>query len=76
MNEKCVNLLKEVIKNNYKNIEMEDSLFDENEFYYEFSSSDKVSENDFNDIVSKMKEIDNSIFVKLVRISGVYYRVI
>ena len=74
MNEKCVNLLKEVIKNNYKNIEMDDLYFDENEFYYEFSSSDKVSENDFDDIISKMKEIDNSIFVKLIRISGVYYK--
>ena len=74
MNEKCVNLLKEVIKNNYKNIEMDDLYFDENEFYYEFGSSDKVSENDFDDIISKMKEIDNSIFVKLIRISGVYYK--
>ena len=72
MNEKAVKLLKEIISKKYNNIELENNNFDDNEFYYEFKSSDKVSENDFNDLEKEIHKLDNSIFVKLLRISGVY----
>ena len=71
MNEKAVKLLQEVINKNYKNIELENINFDD-EFYYEFKSSDKVSENDFKKLEKEIHELDNSMYVKLLRISGVY----
>lgn len=73
MNEKCARILKKVINNMYSNISLDKLIINDDEFYYEFKTSDKVSENDFPKIVEKMKEIDNNIFVKLLRISGVYY---
>ena len=38
LNEKAVNLLEQIIKNNYKNISLDSKYFDENEFHYEFKS--------------------------------------
>ena len=36
MNKKCVELLKEVINNNYHNVRLDNISYDDNEFYYEF----------------------------------------
>ena len=72
MNKKCVELLKEVINNNYHNVRLDNINYDDNEFYYEFKSDDQVSENDFEKIENEIKKLDNSIYVKLLRISGVY----
>jgi len=72
MNKKCVEILKQVINNNYKNIKLEKSVVDKDEFYYEFQSDYSVSENDFIKLENEMKKIDNDIYVKLIRISGVY----
>lgn len=73
MNKKCCELLKEVIQKNYNNIELDKMYYDNNEFYYEFKCNEQISENDFKKIEEKIKELDNNIFVKLLRISGVYY---
>ena len=73
MNKKCVELLKEVIKNNYHNVRLDSVSYDENEFYYDFKSDEQVSENDFEKLENEIKKLDNSIFVKLLRISGVYF---
>lgn len=73
LNEKAVLLLEQIIKNKYDNIDMDSKYFDENEFYYEFKCEDKVSENDFVNLENKIHELDNSCYVKLLRISGVYY---
>ena len=73
MNKKCVELLKQVINNLYENISLDNISYDNNEFYYEFKSNNKISENDFNKIEEEMKKIDSSILVKLLRIGGVYY---
>lgn len=73
MNKKCVELLKEVIQKEYKNVRQDNMSYDDNEFYYEFNVDGQISENDFNYLEDEIKKLDNSVFVKLLRISGVYY---
>lgn len=73
MNKKCVELLKEVINNNYSNVRLDNIFYDENDFYYEFKSDEQVSKNDFVKLENEIRNIDNSVYVKLLRISGVYY---
>ena len=48
MNEKCCKLLKQVINKLYDNIRLDSMSYNEDEFYYEFKSNIKISENDFN----------------------------
>lgn len=73
INEKSVNLLKKVIKNNYKNILLDNVYYDKNEFYYEFKIEEKISEKDFENLEKQIRKLDKDIYVKLLRISGVYY---
>ena len=73
MNKKCCELLKEVINKNYNNIRLDNMSYDDNEFYYEFKSDEQVSENDFEKLENEIKNMDNSIYVKLLRVSGVYF---
>lgn len=73
INEKAVLLLEKVIKEKYKNIKLDNKVFNEEEFYYEFKSDKKISENDFELLEKEISKLDNSCFVKLLRISGVYY---
>ena len=73
MNKECVELLKEVINNNYHNIRLNNMSYNDDEFYYEFKSDEQVSENDFVKLENEIKKLDNSVFVKLLRISGVYF---
>ena len=72
MNKKCVELLKRVINNNYNNVRLDNVSYDDNEFYYEFKSDEQVSENDFEKLENEIKKLDSSVFVKLLKISGVY----
>ena len=64
MNKKCVELLKEIINNNYHNIRLDNMYYDDNEFYYEFKADEQVSENDFEKLENEIKKIDNSIYIK------------
>ena len=73
MNKKCCELLKEVINKNYNNIRLDNMSYNDDEFYYEFKSDEQVSENDFEKLENEIKKLDSSIFVKLLRISGVYF---
>ena len=73
MNKKCVELLKEVINGIYHNVRLDNIFYDDNEFYYEFKSDEQVSENDFEKLEDEIKKLDNSVFVKLLKISGVYF---
>ena len=73
MNKKGLELLKKAINKNYKNISLDNGYVDDDEFYYEFKSSDKVSENDFEKLEKEIRKLDNNIYVKLLRTSGVYY---
>ena len=73
MNKKCCELLKEVINENYDNIRLDNMSYNDDEFYYEFKADEQVSENDFNKLENEIRKLDNSIYVKLLRVSGVYY---
>lgn len=73
INEKAVLLLEKVIKEKYKNVKLDNKKFDEEEFYFEFKIEDKISENDFEWLEKQINKLDNNCFVKLLRISGVYY---
>lgn len=72
MNKKCCELLKEVINKNYNNIRLDSMFYNDEEFYYEFKSDEQVSENDFLKLENDIKKLDNSVYIKLLRISGVY----
>jgi len=71
MNKKCCELLKEVINKNYKNIRLDNMSYNDEEFYYEFKADEQVSEKDFEKLESEIKQ--NNVYVKLLKISGVYY---
>lgn len=73
LNEKAVLLLEQTIKNNYQEVEYSKTFADENEFFYEFKINERISENDFSVLEKKINELDNECYVKLLRISGVYY---
>ena len=73
MNKICVELLKEVINKKYHNIRLDNIFYNDEDFYYEFKSDEQVSENDFLEIEKEIKKLDNSVYLKLLRISGVYF---
>jgi threonyl-tRNA synthetase len=74
INKKGVMLLQKYINDKYKNISLEDVSFNNDEFYYEFKMDNKISENDFINIEKELFNRDSSIYIKLLRISGVYYK--
>lgn len=67
-------LLREVIREKYGEISLESVNFDKDEFYYDFKVDSQVSENDFAYLEKQIHENDGSVFVKLIRVSGVYYQ--
>ena len=73
MNMKCCELLKEVINKNYNNIRLDNMSCNDDEFYYEFKADEQVSENDFEKLENEIRKIDNDVYVKLLRVSGVYF---
>lgn len=73
INKKAVLLLEQVIKENNNDVKLDNSNYNEEEFYYEFKIENKISENDFESIEKKIHELDNNVYVKLLRISGVYF---
>ena len=72
INERCSKLLQEVIRNNYSNLVHESIGIKDEEFYYDFKSDEVISENDFEKLEEEIHKLDNEVFVKLLRISGVY----
>ena len=73
MNKKCCELLKEVIDKNYSNIRLDNMSCNDDEFYYEFKADEQVSENDFEKLENEIRKIDSNVYVKLLRVSGVYF---
>ena len=73
MNEKCCKLLKAVINKNYSNVRLDKMSYNDEMFYYEFKSDEQVSENDLEKLEDDIKNLDKNIYVKLIRVSGVYY---
>lgn len=74
MNEKVVKLLEQVIKNKYNSVKLDSCFSNDEEFYYEFKINEKISENDFEELEKEIKKLDNSLYFKLLKISGVYYQ--
>ena len=72
INKRCSDLLQEVIRNNYSNVCYESIRIKDEEFYYDFKCDEVISENDFSKLEEQIYNLDNNIFVKLLRISGVY----
>ena len=73
LNEKGAKLLKQVIKEKYKNVRLENAVANTSEFYYEFKANEEVGEKDLENLENAIRKIDNQIFVKLLRVSGVYF---
>ena len=73
MNQKCCELLKKTIQKECKNIRLDSMSYNDDEFYYEFKSDNHISENDFERLEKEIKKLDTSVYVKLLRISGVYF---
>jgi threonyl-tRNA synthetase len=71
INERCSKLLQEVIREKYSNVKYENIHVSDDEFYYEFKCDEVISENDFPMLEEEIRGKDN-VFVKLLRISGVY----
>ena len=71
INERCSKLLQEVIREKYSNVKYENIHVSDDEFYYEFKCDVVISENDFPMLEEEIRGKDN-VFVKLLRISGVY----
>ena len=71
INERCSKLLQEVIREKYSNVKYENIHVSDEEFYYEFKCDEVISENDFPMLEEEIRGKDN-VFVKLLRISGVY----
>lgn len=59
LNEKGVELLKQVIQEKYENIRLDNVYADENEFYYEFKIDEQISENDFDSLENEIKKLDS-----------------
>lgn len=64
LNEKGVELLKQVIQKKYDNIRLDNVYADKNEFYYEFKINEQISENDFNALENEIRKLDNEILCK------------
>ncbi len=73
MNKKCCELLKEVVNKKYSNVRLDNLFYNNDEFSYEFKSDDQISENDFDNLEKEIRKRDNSIYIKLLRVSAVYY---
>ena len=73
INEKGANLLKNIIKEKFENVRLDNIVVDENEFYYEFKVNEEISEKDLEKLEKQIGMLDNQIFIKLIRVSGVYF---
>ena len=71
LNKEGAELLKKVINNKYGKIELEKITADENEFYLDFKINQNIGENDFFELEKEIQK-EGNLYVKLLRISGVY----
>ena len=72
INEKVSKLLQEVIRSKYSDVRYENICVREEKFYYDFKCNEVISENDFKVLEEDVRNIDSNVFIKLLRISGVY----
>ena len=63
------------MKQKNKKYNLLDNLFaDENEFYFEFKIDNNIAEKDLYDLEKEITNESNDVYVKLLRISGIYYK--
>lgn len=73
LNQKGAELLKKVIIKKYGEVKLDNLFADENEFYFEFKIDDNIGEKDLQELEKEITNESNDVYVKLLRISGVYY---
>lgn len=73
LNQKGAELLKKVIIKKYGEVKLDKLFADENEFYFEFKIDDNIGEKDLQELEKEITNESNDVYVKLLRISGVYY---
>ena len=71
LNEKGAELLKKVIIKKYGKVELEKIIADENEFHFDFKINRTIRENDFSELEKEVQK-ESNLYIKLIRISGVY----
>lgn len=71
LNEEGAKLLKKVIIKKYGKVELEKIVADENEFHFVFKISKAIGENDLAELEKELKK-ESNLYIKLIRISGVY----
>ncbi len=71
LNKEGAELLKKVIIKKYGKIEFEKITANENEFYLDFKINKNIGENDFFELEKEIQK-EGNLYVKLLRISGVY----
>ncbi|MBR0491832.1 MAG: threonine--tRNA ligase [Clostridia bacterium] len=71
LNEEGAELLKKVIIKKYGKVELEKISADENEFNFDFKINENIGENDLTDLEKELKK-ESNLYIKLIRISGVY----
>ena len=72
LNEEGAKLLKKVIIKKYEKIELDNIVANENEFYFEFKIDKNIGESDLEELEKEIQRENDKIYVKLIRISGVY----
>ena len=73
LNKKGAELLKKIIIKKYGNVELDSIVANENEFYFDFKIDKNIGENDLKELEKEIQKEDKTIYVKLIRISGVYF---
>ena len=71
LNEEGAELLKKVIIKRYGKIEFEQIDADENEFHFDFKINESIGENNLKDLEKEIQQ-ESDLYIKLIRISGVY----
>ena len=71
LNEEGASLLKKVIIKKYGNPELEKIVANEDEFYFDFKINEAIGENDLVELEKELQK-ESKMFIKLIRISGVY----
>lgn len=71
LNEEGAEFLKKVIIKRYGKIELEKIYADENEFHFDFKINESIGENNLKDLEKEIQQ-ESDLYIKLIRISGVY----
>lgn len=71
LNEEGAQLLKKVIIKKYGKVELEKIIANENEFNFDFKINEAIGENDLAEFEKELRK-ESNLYIKLIRISGVY----